>query len=150
MLTRRGLLISASSVVLAGLATAHRAQAARPSVKLYKNPGCECCDGYANYLRQHGFTVTSTETTELSEIGRKAGVPTELQGCHTSLIGDQVVEGHVPIEAIEKLLAEKPKIKGIALAGMPTGSPGMSGDKIGPFTIHAIGIDGKTSVYMTV
>jgi hypothetical protein len=150
MFTRRSLLILASGMVLTGLATARQAQAARASVQLYKNPGCGCCDGYADYLRQHGFTVTSTETAELADISSKAGVPPDLQGCHTSLIGDQVVEGHVPIEAIEKLLAERPAIKGIALAGMPPGSPGMSGDKTGPFTIHAIGMDGKTRVYMTV
>ena len=76
-----------------------------------------------------------------------ASIP-ELQGCHTSFIGDYVVDGHVPVEAINKLLAEHPASKGIALPGMPEGSPGMAGDKAGPFTIYAIGADGQSSIFM--
>src|SRR5205807_8284318 len=132
MLTRRGLLISASAVVLA-----RSARAAATPVKLYKNPECGCCDGYADYLRGHEFAVTVKATPDLSEISRKAGIPAELQGCHTAFIGDYVVDGHVPVESIRKLLAEHRAIKGIALPGMPEGSPGMAGNKTGPFTIYA-------------
>jgi hypothetical protein len=145
MLTRRTLLTTASALALAGPARAETI-----SVTLYKSPECGCCDGYADYLRHSGFTVTSKATHELSEISRKAGIPTELQGCHTAFIGDYVVDGHVPVEAIRKLLAERPAIKGISLPGMPEGSPGMSGAKTAPFAVYAIDTAGKSSVYMTV
>jgi len=145
MLTRRALLISASVFALT-----RPTYAAPPSVTLYKNPECGCCDGYADYLRHSGFTVTAKATNDLSEISRKAGIPPDLQGCHTAFIGDYVVDGHVPVEAIKKLLAERPTIKGITLPGMPMGSPGMTGDKTEPFTVYAIGKDGKPRVYMTV
>src|SRR5215472_5476840 len=121
-------------------------RAAPVAVAVYKNPECGWCEGYVDYLRQHGFEVTSKPTNDLAEISRKAGVPADLQGCHTAFIGDYVVDGHVPVEAIEKLFAERPKIKGITLPGMPAGSPGMFGEKIGVFTIYAIGQNGKPSV----
>src|SRR5262249_1162886 len=127
MLTRRALLASASALAIAGPAAA-----APTAVTLYKNPECGCCEGYADYLRQNGFTVTSKPPPDLAEISRKAGIPSEMQGCHTSMIGDYVVDGHVPVEAIQKLLAERPAIKGLTLPGMPEGSPGMAGAKTQP------------------
>lgn len=143
MITRRGLLIAASAAALAKPAQAS-------PVTLYKNPDCDCCEGYANYLRRHGFTVTVEPTNDLAEISRKAGVPPDLEGCHTAFIGDYVVDGHVPIEGINKLLIERPPIKGITLPAMPAGSPGMYGEKTGPFTIYAIDKDGKSAVFMTL
>jgi hypothetical protein len=145
MFTRRALLMTASAIAFTGPALA-----APVAVTLYKSPECGCCDGYADYLRQRGFAVTTTPTNDLAEISRKAGVPSELQGCHTAFIGDYVVDGHVPVEAINKLLAEHPAIKGITLPGMPEGSPGMSGGKADPLTIYAIGPDGQSSVYITL
>jgi hypothetical protein len=145
MPTRRTLLLAASAMVFAG-----RARAAPGAVTLYKNPECTCCEGYADYLRVHGFTVKVTASNDLAEISRKAGVPPDLQGCHTAFIGDYVVEGHVPFEAIDKLLAEHPAIKGISLPGMPLGSPGMTGAKAAPFTIYSIGQDGKSTLFVTL
>ena len=145
MITRRALLFAAPALALAG-----SGKAAPIAVTLYKNPECGCCDGYADYLRHHGFAVTAKPTNDLAEISGKAGIPAELQGCHTAFIGDYVVDGHVPVEAIEKLLAEHPAIKGITLPGMPEGSPGMVGKKTEPFTIYAIGQDGKPGVFMTI
>jgi len=145
MITRRALLLSAVPLAIAG-----SVRAASVAVTLYKNPECGCCDGYVDYLRHHGFEVTSKPTNDLAEISRKAGVPADLQGCHTAFIGDYVVDGHVPVEAIEKLLAEHPTIKGITLPGMPEGSPGMYGKKAEPFTVYAIGQDGKPNVFMTL
>jgi hypothetical protein len=106
---------------------------------LYKNPQCGCCGGYADYLREHGFEVTETPTHDLSLLHRQHGVPEPLVGCHTTLIDGYVVEGHVPIGAVIRLLTEKPPIKGISLPGMPAGSPGMFGEKTEPFTIYEIG-----------
>ena len=145
MMTRRALLLSAST-----LALTRPLKAAPAAVTLYKSPECGCCEGYADYLRHQGFAVTSEPTNELAEISRKAGVPTELQGCHTAFIGGYVVDGHVPVEAITRLLAEHPAIKGITLPGMPEGSPGMAGEKSGPLTIHAIGEDGQSAVFMVL
>jgi hypothetical protein len=145
MIGRRAFLAAASTLVLTG-----PAWAAPIPVTLYKAPECSCCEGYAAYLRQHGFSVTVKATDNLADISRKAGIPTELQGCHTAFIGDYVVDGHVPVEAIKKLLAERPAVKGLTLPGMPEGSPGMSGKKAGPFKILAVGGDGRSSVYLTL
>jgi hypothetical protein len=106
--------------------------------KLYKNPQCSCCEGYAAYLRQYGFTVDVKPTNDLAEISGKAGVPEKFQGCHTMFVDGYVIEGHVPVNTIRKLLSERPAIAGITLPGMPEGSPGMTGFKHGPFTIYAV------------
>lgn len=146
LVRRRDLLATVAALALMGTAFADPL----PSMTLYKTPDCGCCEGYADYLRAAGFTVLTEPTNELSEISRRAGVPSGLQGCHTTLVGNYVVEGHVPVEAIHKLLAERPTIRGISLPGMPDGSPGMSGTKTAPFTVYAIGDDGKPSVFATI
>ena len=120
---------------------AARAAEAIP-VTLYKNPSCTCCEGYAQYLAQNGFTVDVRPTNDLAEISRKAGIPSDREGCHSSFIGDYVVDGHVPVETIRKLLDTKPALAGITLPGMPAGSPGMVGEKTETFTIYAISRDG--------
>lgn len=118
-------------------------QAAAPiPVTLYKNPSCSCCESYAHYLDQNGFRVDVRPTNDLAEISRKAGIPEALEGCHTSFIAGYVVDGHVPVQTIRKLLAEKPAIAGITLPGMPPGSPGMYGKKTAPLTVYAISRDG--------
>ena len=113
---------------------------------LYKIPQCGCCEGYADYLRDNGFEVTVKPTHDLPLLHRQHGVPEPLVGCHTTLVEGYVVEGHVPIGALLRMLTERPAIKGISLPGMPAGSPGMSGEKAGPFTIYEIG-DGPPKVY---
>jgi hypothetical protein len=122
------------------------ARAESVDVRMYKSPYCSCCEEYAKYLREHGFNVTVTPTDDLAQISRQNGVPEDFAGCHTMLIGGYVVEGHVPVGAINKLLSEKPKIKGISLPGMPEGSPGMSGVKTGSFEILEIA-DGPGRVF---
>lgn len=91
-----------------------------------------------DYLQANGFEVESIRTDDLTEIKDRFGVPADMQSCHTSIVGDYYVEGHVPVEAIRKLLEEQPAVSGIALPGMPPGSPGMSGEKAAPFVIYAI------------
>lgn len=118
----------------------------RYSATLYKNPQCGCCETYADYLRENGFEVTVKPTHDLPLMKRQYGVPAELEGCHTTLVDGYVVEGHVPVNTLLRMLAEKPDIKGISLPGMPAGSPGMFGEKAGPFTIYEIG-DGSSKVY---
>ncbi len=117
---------------------------------LYKNPQCSCCEGYAAYLRGNGFEVEVKPTNDLAEISGKAGVPEKLQGCHTMFVDGYVVDGHVPVTVIRKLLSERPPIAGITLPGMPEGAPGMTGSKHGPFTIYAVTKDGAApTVYAT-
>ena len=93
------------------------------------------------YLRSNGFTVTVKPTHDLVAMGRAAGIPDDFQGCHLSFIDDYVVSGHVPVETVNRLLSERPEIKGVTLPGMPMGSPGMAGVKTGPFTIYEISDD---------
>lgn len=116
-------------------------------VVIYADPGCGCCDDYATYLRKHGFAVTSKKVDDIDQVKTREGVPEDGQSCHTTLVGGYVVEGHVPIAAIDKLLEDKPDIDGITLPGMPAGSPGM-GDGGGPFEILSIN-DGALDSYMT-
>jgi hypothetical protein len=137
-LTRRAALLG----MVLTLPFAGRASAAAIAVTLYKDPQCSCCEGYAAYLKENGFDVTVTPTDDLAAISRKAGVPADLQGCHTAFIEGYVVDGHVPIAAVRKLLAERPAIAGITLPGMPMGSPGMGGEKTEPFVVYAVTKDG--------
>ncbi|MEX0752837.1 MAG: DUF411 domain-containing protein [Xanthobacteraceae bacterium] len=135
MLNRR----QAIAITLAMTAYNSRAGADQKiQATLFKNPDCGCCEGYADYLRENGFEVKTVATHELSLIKKQYEVPEILAGCHTTLIDKYVVEGHVPVNPIKKLLSERPGIKGISLPGMPDGSPGMTGQKTEPFTIYEI------------
>ena len=122
--------------------------AAAGTLAMFASPSCGCCGEHAEYLRSNGYTVDLQRTDDLDAIRAEAGIPPEAAGCHTARVGDYVVEGHVPVEAIDRLLQEKPAIDGIALPGMPSGSPGM-GDGGGPFEVMAI-VDGAIEPFMTV
>ena len=128
----------AACVGLAAATAAPASAAARPPAVLYKNPQCSCCETHAEYLRQHGYHVEVKPSFDLVTIKRQNGVPEALDGCHTMLIGGYVVEGHVPAAAVDRLLDERPAIKGISVPGMPAGSPGMFGEKEGPLTVYEI------------
>lgn len=106
-------------------------------VTLYKRPNCGCCEKYIEYLRQNGFSVTAHDSNDLDGIKRHYGAA-RVPGCHTALIGGYVVEGHVPVAAINKLLKERPAIVGISVPGMPLNSPGMGEMKPGTLTVYAI------------
>ena len=145
-MTRRKLamILAAMAVPAPVLLRPGAARSAAPTpVILYKNPSCSCCEAYAQYLDQNGFAVEVRPTNDLAEISRKAGIPADLEGCHTSFIGAYVVDGHVPAPTIRKLLDEMPAIVGITLPGMPSGSPGMGDEKAGPLTVYAISNDGS-------
>jgi len=106
---------------------------------MYKPLQCGCCDDYAKYLERHGFEVEVKALKSLAEIKRTAGVPKGFEGCHTLLVDGYTVEGLVPIETLQKLLTEKPAIKGITLPGMPWGAPGMDQrPKTAPLVVYAI------------
>lgn len=112
--------------------------ASKPAATLYKSPQCGCCEEYADYLRANGYEVTVVPTHSLSLMKRQQAVPEDLEGCHTTLAGGYTVEGHVPVGVLNRLLAERPDVRGISLPGMPLGSPGMSGPKTEPFTIYTL------------
>ena len=127
------------ATLLIGLALPMQALAdSAKTAILYKNPQCGCCEKYAAYLREHGYSVTVKPSFDLSLINEQAGVPNALEGCHTTMVGGYVVEGHVAAELIDRLLAAKPAIRGISLPGMPMGSPGMDGAKAGPLEVYEI------------
>jgi hypothetical protein len=101
------------------------ALAAGEAVELYRDPGCGCCGAHAEYLRGHGYEVEVIATDDIAGVKSEHGVPRALASCHTALIEGYVVEGHVPADSIERLLAEQPDVIGISVPGMPVGSPGM-------------------------
>jgi hypothetical protein len=103
------------------------AQPAKAAITVWKSPTCGCCGGWVDYMRGKGYRVSVNLVADPDPIKAKLGVPETLYSCHTAKIGDYLVEGHVPEAAVAKLLAEQPNIKGIALPGMPAGSPGMDG-----------------------
>ncbi len=106
---------------------------------VYKSPSCGCCGGYVEHLRASGFSVNVKSMDDVMPIRERLGVPDDLWSCHTAMVGGYVVEGHVPLVAVRRLLAEKPAVTGIALPGMLEGSPGMSGPKSEPFVIQSFG-----------
>ena len=110
----------------------------KPKITVFYSPTCSCCKEYLAYLKVQGFPVEEKETRDMLSVKEKYQIPSEMESCHTAVIGDYFIEGHVPAEAIKKLLEEKPKIDGIALPGMPSGSPGMPGPKKGTLKIHGL------------
>jgi hypothetical protein len=103
------------------------AAAGRPTMTVYNDPNCGCCSGWIEHLRKAGFAVTAINTARLNAVKTRLGVPSDLAACHTAEIAGYIVEGHVPASAIDRLLAEKPRATGLAVPGMPIGSPGMEG-----------------------
>ena len=124
-------------------------KADKQKIEVFKTPSCGCCYGYVLFLEEEKFAVKQTDMRSLHTVKKKYNIPLEMQSCHTSILGKYFIEGHVPLEAINKLLKEQPDIDGIALPGMPIGTPGMPGDKEEPFVIYQL-VDGKSSVFMTI
>ena len=118
-------------------------------VEVFKTPSCGCCYGYVLFLEKEKYNVKQTDMRSLHSIKQKYNIPVEMQSCHTTIMGKYFIEGHVPFEAVNKLLKEQPDIDGIALPGMPIGTPGMPGDKDEPYVIYQLK-DGKSSVFMTI
>lgn len=121
-----------------------------PSVVVYKSPTCGCCSKWIRHLEQAGFTVTAHDTANVAPIKRRHGVPQALESCHTALVGGYVVEGHVPADVMQRLLRERPAVAGIAVPGMPAGSPGMEGlpgPPRQPYNVLAFRAEGGWSVY---
>lgn len=105
---------------------------------VYKDPRCGCCNGYVAYLIEQGFDVVEINTEDAESIKDMYAIPDDLRSCHTVVLGKYVVEGHVPVAAIDRLLSKDPGIPGISLPGMPAGAPGMPGPKTESFVIYVI------------
>lgn len=121
------------------------------NARQFSAPGCGCCKQYATYLEEYlESPLTETQSDDIDAVKRRHGIPPDLRSCHTLVLDEYVVEGHVPVEAIAMLLEEAPAIDGIALPGMPPGSPGMGGTKSGPFTVYELGSGNTGDVYTEI
>lgn len=119
---------------------------------VYKSATCGCCALWTSYMQNKGYKVEVINTEKMDAVKEKYQVPESLYSCHTTVVNDgqYFVEGHIPEEAISKLLEEEPAISGIGMPGMPSASPGMPGKKLAPFDISQVTEDGQTSQYMSI
>ena len=122
--------------------------AAKPHITVFKDPGCGCCKSWVDHLRKHGFDVAVRDTSDVGAAKRIGRVPEQLLSCHTAFVNGYVIEGHVPAADIQRLLSEKSRVAGIAVPGMPVGSPGMEqGNRVDKYDVVAFNRDGTTRVY---
>jgi hypothetical protein len=134
----RRTVIAFMTVTALGIAIEARADTP-PTIKVWKDPNCGCCTGWADHLRRNGFVVTIVDTAAMSEVKAHLGIPTELASCHTAETSGYVIEGHVPAHAIKRLLAAKSPGRGLAVPGMPIGSPGMEGGTLEAYDVVLFG-----------
>ena len=122
--------------------------AAGPEVTVYKDPSCGCCHLWVKHLEANGFQVKVHEVDNMDQYKKTHGVPSSVKSCHTATVDGYTIEGHVPAEEIQRLLKERPKAKGLAVPGMPVGSPGMeAGTTRQAYAVLLFDAEGKTSVY---
>ena len=159
---RRAFLFVAAQLGVASLATVVGARAlvaqpapkraiagaALPPMTVYKDPNCGCCTEWVSHVRKAGFVVTVRDTADMSSVKASFGVPSALESCHTARVGAYAIEGHVPADLIQKLLREQPAARGLAVPGMPMGSPGMEqGSQKDAYDVVLFDKAGKTRVY---
>jgi hypothetical protein len=135
------------AAALAPLRNAQADSSPPTEITVYKTPTCGCCSKWIEHLEKNGFVVKAKDVPDLSALKRHYGVTQELASCHTGFVDGYVVEGHVPADLIAKLLKERPKVKGIAVPGMPMGSPGMEGPGSDRYDVVTFDSTGKTTVY---
>jgi hypothetical protein len=144
------LAVSLALSPVAGTSAQNKPAAPKPvMLAVYKTPTCGCCSKWVEHMQQNGFTVHVTDLNDLSAIKSKHGVPARLQSCHTGVVNGYVVEGHVPASDVKRMLKELPAIAGLALPGMPIGSPGMEepGMKTQPYEVLTFDKAGTTRTY---
>jgi hypothetical protein len=123
------------------------AAAKKPTITVYKDPSCGCCKSWIEHLIKHGYRVDAKDTPEMTEVKRTLGIPDGLTACHTAVVNGYLIEGHVPAADIARLLQEKPKVAGLAVPGMPMGSPGMEGPRAQHYQVLSFDKAGKTKVF---
>lgn len=142
--SRRGFLAAAGVALVACTAQAPPPRA----VRVYRSPTCGCCGGWVDHLRAAGFEVAVEMMDDVTPVATRLGVPEPLRSCHTGEIAGYFLEGHVPAADIERLLREKPQAAGIAVPGMPIGSPGMEMEgRRDAFRTMLVGHDGAVTVF---
>lgn len=141
-------LISLALVIGAGAMIATQSSVAA-DITVYKSPTCGCCGKWVKHLEEAGFSVDVEDRRDLGPVKAEVGVPRRLQSCHTAKVGDYFVEGHVPADLIKRMLESKPDIRGLAVPGMPMGSPGMEGPRKDVYNVLTVNRDGSTGVYAT-
>jgi hypothetical protein len=114
---------------------------------VWKSPWCGCCGGWIEHVRASGFAVEVKESEDLDSVKNQAAIPEELRSCHTAMVGGYVIEGHVPAADVERLLAGRPDARGLAVPGMPSGSPGMENGTIEPYDVLLLNRDGTSEVF---
>ena len=117
-------------------------------IVVYQSRTCGCCKKWVSHLKDNGFLVKSEYVDDVSQLKTRMNVPQNLSSCHTAVVNGYIVEGHVPAEAVKKLLSEAPEIKGLAVPGMPMGSPGMEGHYKESYNVMAFDKSGRTNIYM--
>jgi hypothetical protein len=122
-------------------------EAARPEVQVFKSPTCGCCTKWEKHLEARGFRIQSTHVDDLTRIKRWYGVPADAAACHTAIVEGYVIEGHVPVADVERLLRERPEVRGLIVPGMPLGSPGMESPTPEPYSVYTFDGSGLGSVY---
>jgi hypothetical protein len=141
-------LLAAAAAVAARPADRLFAGLVKPVMEVRKDPGCGCCDLWADHMRAAGFTLEVTEDPNRRQWKARIGIPADFETCHTGVVEGYVVDGHVPADLVTKMLGEKPAFRGLAVPGMPVGSPGMEvGNRKDPYDVLAFTADGKRSVY---
>ncbi len=147
-ISRRQLLLASLALGLPGTLLA---ASEKTLIEVWKSPYCGCCKDWISYLEGNGFTVRTHEVQDLDAARRRLGMPEQFASCHTAKLGDYLIEGHVPAKEIQRLLKEKPAALGIAVPGMPVGSPGMDGPAYGgrrdPFDVLLVLRDGRAKVF---
>ena len=136
-------------VFLPTLAMLLPGKALATDILVYKSPTCGCCSAWIDHLKENGFEVEARDHTDMNPVKAVIGVPRHLRSCHTAVVDGYVVEGHVPADLITRMLTEKPDIKGLAVPGMPMGSPGMEGPRKDVYDVLTFDSKGRTSVYAT-
>jgi hypothetical protein len=121
--------------------------AKKPIITVYKDPSCGCCKSWIEHLLKHGYRVDAKDTPDMIGIKRTLGIPEGLSACHTAIVNGYLIEGHVPAADIARLLKEKPKVAGLAVPGMPMGSPGMEGPRAQHYQVLSFDRTGKTKIF---
>ncbi len=136
-----------AAVLFVLLTPAAWAAGALPAVKVYKSPTCGCCGKWVEHMKANGFKVVTHEMNDVTPHKQRLGVPVGMGSCHTAEVGGYLVEGHVPADDVKRLLAEKPKAKGLVSPGMPQSAPGMDMPGKQPYEIFLVRQDGSTSSF---
>lgn len=148
LIANRRLLLAGLVAGGASFALPRRFPRAEDIVRAYKTLGCGCCELWAQHLRANGFACEMSVHPDLEAYKAELGVPEALRACHTAMIAGYLVEGHVPALALRRLLAERPAIRGLAVPGMPAGSPGMPSDRPERYEVVAFDRDGRVLPFM--